>query len=56
MAYHNCLYCDCDLSLACTGRLIANSFGSKWGMDGYFKMARGVGAGGIEQAVVAGTV
>lgn len=34
---------------------IANSFGVKWGIEGgYFKMARGVGAGGIEESVVAG--
>jgi cathepsin B len=36
--------------------LIANSFGGKWGLNGYFKMARGVGAAGIEQSVVAGLV
>jgi len=36
--------------------IIANSFGKKWGLDGWFKMAKGKGAAGIEQSVVAGIV
>ena len=35
---------------------IANSFGEKWGLGGFFKMAKGVGAAGIEESVVAGLV
>ena len=34
--------------------LVANSFGRKWGDQGYFKILKGVGMCGIENAVVAG--
>ena len=34
--------------------LVANSFGRKWGDQGYFKIARGIGECGIEENVVAG--
>jgi cathepsin B len=33
---------------------VANSFGRKWGDQGYFKILKGVGMCGIENAVVAG--
>jgi cathepsin B len=36
--------------------LVANSFGKKWGLEGWFKIERGIGAAGIEQSVVAGRV
>ena len=36
--------------------IVANSFGSKWGINGYFYIQKGIGAAGIEESVVAGVV
>jgi cathepsin B len=36
--------------------LVTNSFGKKWGVDGMFKILRGVGECGIESNIVAGLV
>ena len=33
---------------------VANSFSRKWGLNGWFKIQRGIGAAGIEQSVVSG--
>lgn len=35
--------------------LVANSWSTKWGEDGYFKIIRGTNDCGFEQSVFAGT-